>query len=133
MKLADRIRIHGREKYVLPAREKKVSRFSIRAGEVVRDLGIGTSRAPSVCSALKTHQFLEENRLHLVERSGPASGQTTTVTYTYEFADAESATNGDDPWTKLRGAMKDIFQKYGGGEAYLRRERENFYPPEAKE
>lgn len=132
MKLADRIRVHGREKYVLPAREMKVSGFSIRCGEVVRDLGIGWSRTPAVCSALKTHQFLEENRLHLVERTGPASGQSTTTTYTYEFADAEAVEKEEDAWTKLRGAMKDILHKYGSGEAYLRQERENFYPPHVK-
>jgi hypothetical protein len=130
VKLADKIRTHGREKYVVPALKKKIPRFSIRAGEVVRDLGIGWSRTPAVCSALKTHQFLEENGLRLVEMSGPKSGQTTTVTYTYEFADAEPATGkkAEDPWIQLRGAMKDILQKYGGGEAYLRQERENFYP-----
>src|ERR1051326_4580691 len=54
MKLADAIRSHTRQKYVLPARAKKVSRFSIRAGDVVRELGIGGHRAPAVCSALKT-------------------------------------------------------------------------------
>lgn len=132
MKLADQIRAHGRERYVLPARRKRISRFSIRAGDVVRDLEIGWSRTPAVCSALKTNQFLEENQLHLVETTGPKSGQTTTVTYTYEFVDTLPAAKEDDPWTKLRGAMKDILQKYGGGEAYLRQERENFYPPQIR-
>jgi len=51
MKLADKIRTHSREKYVLAARKKKVRRFSIRAGDVVNELGIGGSRAPAVCSA----------------------------------------------------------------------------------
>jgi hypothetical protein len=28
----------------------------------------------------------------------------------------------------LRGALKDVFVELGGGEAYLRAERTNFYP-----
>lgn len=133
MKLADKIRTHSREKYVLAARRKKVRRFSIRAGDVVSELGIGGSRAPAVCSALKTHQFLRENELRLIEATGPKSGQSTTVTYTYEFADSEAAAKpGDDPWPKLRGALKDVFSELGGGESYLRGERSNFHGSEGK-
>ena len=108
-------------------------RFSIRAGDVVSELGIGGGRAPAVCSALKTHQFLRENDLRLIEATGPKSGQSTTVTYTYEFANIEGgtvpSTNSGDPWSKLRGALKDVFAEMGGGEAYLRTERSNFYGP----
>src|SRR5258708_37826837 len=109
MKLSDTIRAHGREKYVLPAREKRISRFTIRAGDVVNELGIGGSRAPAVCSALKTHQFLRDNELRLIEATGPKSGQSTTVTYTYEFADSKAGPKVDkDTWLKLRGALKDV-------------------------
>jgi hypothetical protein len=31
-----------------------------------------------------------------------------------------------EAWLRLRGAMKDIYAAYGGGEAYLRQEREAF-------
>lgn len=130
MKLADRIRTHGREKYVLPARAKKARQFSIRAGDVVRELGLGGLRAPAVCSALKTNQFLRDNRLRLLDRSGPKSGQSTTVTYTYAFVGPMSAKPAEDPWTSLRGALKDVFSDLGGGEAYLRAERNNFYASE---
>ncbi len=128
MKLADKIRSHSRKRYVLPALEKGVSRFSIRAGDVVHELGIGGHRAPAVCSALKTRQFLRDNHLHLLEATGPKSGQSTTVRYTYEFIEAESAKR-EDPWTHLRGALKDVFAELGGGEAYLQAERANFYGP----
>jgi hypothetical protein len=130
MKLADKIRTHSREKYVLAARKKKVHRFSIRAGDVVNELGIGGSRAPAVCSALKTHQFLRENELRLIEATGPKSGQSTTVTYTYEFANSEAVAKPEDPWSKLRGALKDVFTELGGGETYLRAERNNFHGTE---
>jgi hypothetical protein len=63
VKQADRIRAHSREKYVLPARDRKERRFSIRAGDVLRDLKLVGSRAPAVCSALKTRQFLEDEAL----------------------------------------------------------------------
>jgi len=128
MKHADRIRVFGKEKYVLPARHRKEKRFSIRVGDVVRELKL-TGRAPAVCSALQTGEFLRSNNLKLVDASGPKSGQSTTVVYTYEFTDAkQSSPSQEDSWSLLRGALKDVFVELGGGEAYLRAERTNFYP-----
>ncbi len=126
---ADKIRVHAREKYVVPARNRKELRFSIRAGDVVRELGM-SGRTPAVCSALKGRKFWQGNNLRLLEVSGPKSGLSTTVVCTYEFADTKaSSLQREDPWIRLRGALKDIFAELGGGEAYLRAERENFYPP----
>jgi hypothetical protein len=126
-KMADEIRTYGRKKYVLPARNQKLRRFSIRAGDVVRDLKL-YGRVPAVCSALGRGAFLKQNGLKLVESTGPSSGQSTTVTYTYEFADSpDSAEPSSDAWTELRGALKRVFAELGGGESYLRGERENFY------
>jgi len=130
---ADQIRVHAREKYVLPARQRKQQRFSITAGDVVRELKL-TGRVPAVCSALKTHQFLDRNDLNLVETSGPKSGQSTTVTYTYEFRGCDrSFSERDDSWKKLRGALKDVFAELGGGEAYLQAERSAFHSPKEDE
>jgi hypothetical protein len=119
--------MHGRERYVVPARQRKEKRFSIGVGEVVRELKM--SRAtPAVCSALKTREFLRSNHLRLVETSGPKSGQSTTVTYTYEFVGTEQALqSADDSWKRLRGTLKNVFAELGGGEAYLRAERSDFY------
>jgi hypothetical protein len=130
MTKADVIRLHGKEKYVAPARQRQEKRFSIRTGDVLRDLKL-SGRAPAICSALKTREFLEENALRLVSRTGPPSGQSTTVTYTYEFADKETDEGVDrqDAWNRLRGALKDVFAELGGGENYLRNERANFYGP----
>lgn len=126
-KTADSIRVHGRDKYVMPARTRQLRRFSIRTGDVVRELKL-IGRVPAVCSALKSRVFLEQNGLRLVERTGPSSGQSTTVTYTYEFLDApDSSLTSSDPWNELRGSLKSVFAEFGGGEAYLRGERENFY------
>jgi hypothetical protein len=127
MKDADRIRGHGREKYVLPARQQKQHRFSIKVGDVVRELGMN-GRTPAVCSALKTGQFLESNSLELVDTSGPPSVLSTTVVYTYEFVDAKRSPEPvQDSWSRLRGALKDVFAELGGGEVYLRGERSDFY------
>lgn len=126
-KSADDIRAHGRDRYVKAARNRRLRRFSIRTGDVVRELRL-LGRVPAVCSALKSRAFLEGNRLRLLETTGPRSGQSTTVIYTYEFIDEQdSAQEQEDPWTELRGALKQVFAGLGGGEAYLREERENFY------
>jgi hypothetical protein len=128
MRDADRIRSYGKEVYVLPARRRKEKRFSIKAGDVVRELRL-TGRAPAVCSALKSREFLQHNNLELVERIGPKSGQSTTVTYTYEFIDRTPPSPEEDPWVRLHGALKDVFAELGGGDAYLHGEREHFYGP----
>jgi hypothetical protein len=128
---ADLIRLHGREKYVAPARQRQQKRFSIRTGDVLRELKLN-GRAPAICSALKTREFLDENALRLVSRTGPPSGQSTTVTYTYEFVSQERKDrelDRQDAWNRLRGALKDVFAELGGGENYLRNERANFYGP----
>src|SRR5229473_4829107 len=120
MKQADRIRTYAKEKYISQARGQRESRFSIRAGDVVREMKLGWGRTPAVCSALKTRQFLEENALRLISKTGPPSGQSTTVTYTYEFVTKGEKDNKgvdrQDAWNRLRGALKDVFAELGGGE-----------------
>jgi hypothetical protein len=135
LKTADAIRLHGKQKYVVPAQQRHEKRFSIRTGDVLRDLRLN-GRVPAICSALKTKEFLEENALRLVSKTGPASGQSTTVVYTYEFVDPEKGGKSTDKesdrqeaWNRLRGALKDVFAELGGGENYLRNERANFYGP----
>ena len=53
MSNADKIRLYGRKRYVLSARNRGDKRFSIQVGDVVRELGL-IDRVPAVCSALKT-------------------------------------------------------------------------------
>ncbi|HTP69146.1 MAG TPA: hypothetical protein VMJ35_09610 [Dongiaceae bacterium] len=129
---ADEIRDYSSRTFVAPARQKAQKRFSIKVGDVVRELKLYRS-IPAVCSALKTREFQRTNGLKLVDATGPKSGLSTTVVFTYEFLDPEpdAARGGsDDPWSRLRGALKDVFAELGGGEAYLRAERRNFYAPE---
>jgi hypothetical protein len=138
MRLADRIRTYASEKYVAQARAQREKRFSIRTGDVVRDMKLVGGRVPAVCSALKTKEFVERNALRLLAKTGPESGQSTTVTYTYEFLDSlkdddkkndEKKADRQEAWNRLRGALKDVFAELGGGENYLRNERANFYGP----
>ena len=132
MKLADEIRTYARDRYVMRAREQRATQFSIRSGDVARDMKLVGGRVPAVCSALKTREFLEKNALRLISRTGPESGQSSTVTYTYEFVEGakdKKAADRQEAWNRLRGALKDVFAELGGGENYLRNERANFYGP----
>jgi hypothetical protein len=128
---ADSIRQHAIDKHVAPARRRRDETFSINVGEVHKDLGLH-NRIPAVCSALTSRKFLMGNRLHLITKTGPPSGKSTTVTYTYEFVDEgknKKTLDRQDAWNRLRGALKDVFAELGGGENYLRNERANFYGP----
>jgi len=116
---ADSIREHAVEGYVVPARRRRDRTFSINVGEVHRALGLN-NLVPSVCSALVSKKFLMENHLRLLSKTGPPSGKSTTVTYTYEFIDQKPSSSQEDPWVRLRGALKDAFAEIGGVEAYLR-------------
>jgi hypothetical protein len=106
---------------------------SINAGEVHRALALN-NRVPLVCAALGSKKFLNQHGLRLLSKTGPPSGQSTTVTYTYEFVDKEEekGPNADvrqAAWNRLQGAFKDVFTELGGGANYLRNERANFYGP----
>ena len=128
---ADSIRRHAVETYVGPARRRGDREFSINVGAVHRNLGLN-NLVPSVCSALASRRFVTDNRLRLRSRTGPPSGKSTTVTYTYEFIDTPTGgkdSDRQDAWNRLRGALKDVFAELGGGENYLRNERANFYGP----
>jgi hypothetical protein len=128
---SDVVRQHASHEYISAARRRGDTTFSINVGAVHRTLALN-NRVPLVCAALGSRKFLTENHLRLVSKTGPPSGQSTTVTYTYEFLD--KGQKGDqldrqDAWNRLRGALKDVFAELGGGENYLRNERANFYGP----
>jgi hypothetical protein len=126
---SDRIRQHAVEVYLRTARRRGDRTFSVHIGTVHKALGLN-NRVPLVCAALTSKKFLNSNSLRLISKSGPASGQSTTVTYTYEFVDGyEKSSTLTDPWLKARGIAKDIFAALGGGEAFIRHERANFYGP----
>jgi hypothetical protein len=127
---SDVVRQHA-SKYASAARRRSERTFSVNVGAVHGALGLN-NRVPLVCAALSSKKFLTKNNLRLVSRSGPPSGQSTTVTFTYEFIDegpGNKSLDRQDAWNRLRGALKDVFAELGGGENYLRNERANFYGP----
>ena len=100
--------------------------MSVNVGAVHKALGF-TNRVPLVCAALKSKRFLEENGLRIVSQTGPPSGQSTTVTFTYEVsADGTKRSSPSSAFPSLRGIARDLFKKLGGGEAFIRNERNNF-------
>lgn len=80
-----------------------------------------------MCAALRSQKFLDANQLELKKIEGPASGQSTTVAYTYRLVEAsvsQSPPREEATFLKLRGIAKRTFQALGGGEAFIRGERE---------
>ena len=127
--VSELVRQHAHDAYLRPARHQGLKAFEINVGRVHRALEL-KNRVPLVCQALKSEKFLDANGLRLISQTGPPSGQSTTVTYTYAFIESDKSSAPDrDAWTDLRGTLKNIFAELGGGENYLRKERETFYPP----
>src|ERR1035437_9324410 len=128
---ADRVREHARLEYVEPARRRRESTIRIVAGEVQKAVRL-SNRVALVCQALKSHKFLDQNHLILEKWDGPPSGMSTTVIFTYHLLDDAGQTPSESAeWMffQLRGIGKEVFQSLGGGEAFIRKEREEFYGP----
>jgi hypothetical protein len=126
---ANAVRRHAYEKYIASARRRREKTVVINVGEVHRALALN-NRVPLVCAALGSKKFLTEHGLRIVSKTGPPSGQSTTVTFTYEIVGKKQddvQLSRQEAWNRLRGSMKDIFAEYGGGEAYLRAERASFH------
>jgi hypothetical protein len=125
---SDAVRRHAYEKYISAARRRREKTVAINVGEVHRALALN-NRVPLVCAALGSKKFLTEHGLRIVSKTGPPSGQSTTVTFTYEFVGKQQVDvrlSRQEAWNRLRGSMKDVLAEYGGGEAYLRAERASF-------
>jgi hypothetical protein len=126
---SDLVRQYARDTYLRPARRRGEKRVSIHVGTVHKVLALN-NRVPLVCAALKSKKFLAENALSLISKTGPPSGQSTTVIFTYEILDSSGKDPGPtDRLLKLRGIAKDLFRALGGGEAFIREERKRFSNP----
>jgi hypothetical protein len=126
---SDLVRQHVSQVYLSAARRSGGRTFSVNVGTVHRALAFN-NRVPLVCAALSSKKFLTEHGLRILSKTGPPSGQSTTVTFTYEIVKPESReATADEAWQSLRGIAKDIYESFGGGEAYLKQERANFYGP----
>lgn len=127
---SDLVRQRAVDSYLRAARRRGDKTFTVNVGAVHKALGL-SNRVPLVVAALGSKKFLTENHLRLVSKTGPPSGQSTTVDFTFEILDPDVRNSAPaDPWNELRGIAKDIFAALGGGEAFIRAERANFYGPE---
>jgi hypothetical protein len=130
--------------------------FSIPVASIKKDLegkGFPRNHTPQICNALRSHIFLKENELELVRTDGPPSLTSTTVVFHYRFkaspksnsstCPASVPASGEKPYDlkadprwiafqKLKGALKDVYRAYGGGEAYLKSLRSEFESAETR-
>ncbi len=127
---AEHIREHLQRTYVKPARARHEATIRIVAGDVHKALQL-RNRVPAVCQVLSGRKFLVENGLVLEKQEGPPSGQGTTAAFVYRLTDQVNTSRDDIEarWQSLRGIGKKVFAALGGGEAFLRTERDNFYDP----
>ena len=77
---ADEIRAYTLEHHMPSWRRSDEKRLAIRAGDVIRGMGLRNAR-PNVCSALASWRFLHETAIVLVRREGPPQSTTTTFHY----------------------------------------------------
>ena len=130
--ISDVIRNYVRESLVKPAIKKGDRVIKVNAGAVHKVLGLN-NRVPMVCAALRSKKLLQENGLRIVARTGPPSGQSTTVTFTYEILARNAKPSvSDNPLIGLRGIAKELFRKLGGGESFIRGERSKFVSHQQK-
>ena len=129
MTKAESIRAHVHAQYIEPARRRGDETITVVAGTVLRELQLRGDYAPSVCSALRARKFSAEHDLELIRVDGPRSKSSTTTAFTYrlpqrsELGHPRAARNAI---RDLRGIGRDMFAAVGGGERWLRKEREAF-------
>ncbi|MGB6690241.1 MAG: hypothetical protein WBE76_20600 [Terracidiphilus sp.] len=118
-------------RYVEPARLRGEKTIQVRVGNVLKELG-WANRTPSVFSTLGSQSFQKEAGVELIEkRGGPVSGgPSTTVQFVYRILDdgvpsapVEKVRPNGAGLMALYGICKETFRKLGGGEAYLKAER----------
>ena len=141
------IRDYIRTRYLEPARGRRETLVTLRAGDIHRELGL-RNRVPSVCQVMESRLLEREAGVKVSSKQGPPSGRGTTLTVTYKVDpkhDELPAGHSTTPalawyehpgvalFYELRGMGKDIYAAEGGGEAWLKRERDNFYGPTKKE
>jgi hypothetical protein len=123
--LAQEIRDRARREYVIPAERRGEQLLTIVVGDLVKAMEL-RNRTPAVCTALASRLFLRENHLVLESREGPPSGLSTTTRFTYRLLVGAGAQAFEGPFEGLRGAGRETFRSLGGGEAFIREEREAF-------
>lgn len=125
MAYSDLVRDYVRQHPLQQARARGLKEFSVVSGEVHKALGL-TNRVPTVCQALRSKRLLRENNLILKSETGPPSGLSTTMVFTYSFAGTAPETSHHHPLRALAGSGKKLWADWGGGESFLKKERSAF-------
>jgi hypothetical protein len=132
VKPTEQTKKHVISTYVEPARQKGEKTIQVRVGNVQKELG-WINRTPSVFSTLSSMEFQQEAGIALIEKIGgpPSGGPSTTVQFVYRVLGEQQPS---DPNPKvvpsgeglmaLYGICAETFKALGGGEEFLRRERE---------
>lgn len=130
---ADHIRHYLLGRYIEPARQRGEKFVTISVGDLHNQLGL-KHRVPLVISAITAKKFLEQHGLRIVGREGPPSGQSTRVSITYAL-EPRGPAEPRSPLLALEeiyGIAKDLFADLGGGEAFIRQMRADFFGPEGR-
>jgi len=123
--IAQSIRDRARLDFIEPAKARGESIVTIRAGDLVRSLGL-QNRTPAVCSALRSKAFIEQCHLDLVSQEGPPSGMSTTMRFTYRLLDSDRAPASNSKFESLAGIGAATYRSLGGGARFIEEERANF-------
>ncbi len=142
------IREYIRTHYLEPARRRRETLVTLRAGDIHKELGLH-NRVPNVCQVMESKLLEKEAGVRVSSRQGPPSGRGTTLTVTYTVDLQASARipikagRREPPMLKehpgialflgLRGQGADVYAKEGGGEAWLKKERAEFHGRGKKE
>ena len=132
MKPTEQTKSHVISTYVTPARQRGEKTVQVKVGKIQKELG-WTNRTPSVFSTLSSREFQQEAGLSLIEKKGgpPSGGPSTTVEFVYRVLhggdqnapESKVVPNGVG-LMDLYGILAEAYKQFGGGEEYLRRERE---------
>jgi len=141
----EKVRSFVAENYIEPARRRGERTVTIHAGALgkvlqERDI-LPSNRFPIICGAMGSPIFAKRNRVTLASRQGPASGLSSSATFTFTLEPTPPppndvkppSQNGGTPsasfqvsFKALRGILKVTYQNLGGGEAFHRRESESW-------
>jgi hypothetical protein len=138
---SESVRVYVNDHYIVPARRSGAGTVTVRASEVHRAMNWDLRKVSQVCSALSTRKFLRAASVELIARKGPPSGQSTTVEFVFKLLEigppqpsALQDQNRENRKPKLGslmaayGILKDAYREFGGGEAYLKAERDAWGP-----
>lgn len=128
--LNQKVQQHVLTHYLGPAKARGENIIRIKAGDVHRDLH-WVNRVPSVCTTLRSKKFQRETGLELIDKEGPPSGMGTRAVFTYKLSSSGPTSDPTSPKKSLLealyGTQADVYRQLGGGEKFIRGEREQLH------